>query len=153
MPLYGDLHRFLPIFAARRGYHWCEVQVAQQPGKREVGAFDATAYFRRLVDLMTLAFLTRFVKRPLHFFGLIGLTCFVIGFGLALHLTYLKVVLGMGIGHRPMLLLAVLLIVVGIQIASIGLLAEIMVFTHAGDLKDYVVKEVREVREVKEGNG
>ena len=79
LPLYGDLHRFLPIFAARRGYRWCEVQVPHQSGKREVGAWNLTAYLQRLMDLLTLVFLTRFVKRPLHFFGLLGLTSFLIG--------------------------------------------------------------------------
>ena len=143
LPLYGDLHRFLPIFAARRGYRWCEVQVPQQAGKREVGAQDLRSYVGRLLDLLTLAFLTRFVKRPLHLFGLIGLVSFVSGAVIALHLTYVRLVLDQAIGHRPMLLLAVLLIVVGIQVASVGLLGELMVFTHARDLKDYVVEEER----------
>ena len=141
LPTYGDLHRFLPIFAARRGYTWCEVQVAQQPGKRELGSRDPRSYVSRLLDLVTLAFLTRFVKRPLHFFGLIGIASLGLGLGLALYLAYTKVVLGLAIGHRPLLLLAVLLIVVGIQIASVGLLGELLVFTHARDAQDYVVKE------------
>jgi len=140
-PLYGDLYRFLPVFAARRGYTWCEVQLPQQPGKREVGAFRPQAYLGRILDLLTLAFLTRFVKRPLHFFGLVGTASFFVGLLLSLYLTYVKLVLGAAIGHRPLLLLAVLLIVVGIQIASIGLLGELMVFTHARDLQDYVVQE------------
>lgn len=141
IPLYGDLHRFLPIFAARRGYTWCEIKVPQQPGKREVGAFAPSAYVGRLLDLFTLAFLTRFVRRPLHLFGLIGLASFAVGTALALYLTYVKLVLNLGIGHRPLLLLAVLLIVVGIQVASIGLLGELLIFTHARELKDYVVRE------------
>ncbi len=141
LPLYGDLYRFLPIFAARRGYRWCEVQIPQQPGKHEVGAQDPHAYIRRFFDLLTLAFLTRFVKRPLHFFGLLGAASLSAGLLLSLYLTYIKVGLGLPIGHRPLLLLAVLLIVVGLQIASIGLLGELMIFTHARDLKDYVVKE------------
>ncbi len=141
LPLYGDLHRFLPIFAARRGYRWCEVQVPQQAGKHEVGARDVRSYVGRLLDLLTLAFLTRFVKRPLHLFGLIGLASFLSGLVIALHLAYTRLILDQAIGHRPMLLLAVLLIVVGIQVASVGLLGELMVFTHARDLKDYVVKE------------
>lgn len=141
LPLYGDLHRFLPIFAARRGYAWCEVQVPQQAGKQEVGAFDPKSYVQRFLDLLTLAFLTRFVKRPLHFFGLIGITAFMAGLGICGYLTYAKMVLGVGIGHRPLLLLGVLLLVVGIQIASIGLLGELLIFTHARGLQDYVVKE------------
>ena len=143
IPLYGDLYRFLPVFAARRGYTWCEVKVPQQPGKREIGAFEPQAYVARLLDLFTLAFLTRFVKRPLHFFGLLGLASFGAGLAITLWLTYQKVVMGWAIGHRPMLLLGVLLIVVGIQIASIGLLGELLIFTHARDQKDYVVQEER----------
>ncbi|MBI3321592.1 MAG: glycosyltransferase [Candidatus Omnitrophica bacterium] len=143
VPLYGDLYRFLPIFAARRGYSWCEVKVPQQPGKREMGTFSPQAYVGRFLDLLTLVFLTRFVKRPLHFFGLVGLTSLGIGLGIAAYLSALKLALGVGIGHKPLLLLAVLLIVVGIQIASIGLLGELMIFTHARDLKDYVIQEER----------
>jgi glycosyltransferase involved in cell wall biosynthesis len=143
LPLYGDLHRFLPVFAARRGYRWREIQVPQQAGKSEVGPGNLISYARRLMDLITLAFLTRFVKRPLHFFGLLGLASFLSGLLITLALTYQKLVLGLGIGHRPLLLLGVLLIVVGLQIASIGLLAEVMIFTHARDLKDYVVEEER----------
>ncbi len=142
-PLYGDLYRFLPVFAARRGYAWCEVQVPQQPGKREIGAFALRAYIARFLDLLTLAFLTRFVKRPLHFFGLVGLASFGAGLAITLYLTYTKLALGLAIGHRPMLLLGVLLIVVGIQIASIGLLGELLIFTHARDLKEYVIQEER----------
>ena len=141
--MYGDLHRFIPIFASRRGYAWCEVQLPQQPGKHEVGAFGLGSYVRRLLDLLTLAFLSRFVKRPLHFFGLIGAASFVVGATIGSSLLYQRLVLGEAIGHRPMLLLAVLLIVVGVQVASSGLLGELMVFTHARDLKDYVVEEER----------
>jgi len=143
LPLYGDLHRFIPIFASRRGYRWCEVQVPQQPGKRELGAFDMRSYVGRFLDLVTLAFLSRFLKRPLHFFGLMGMASFAAGAAMFAYLAYLKVALGAGIGHRPLLLLSVLLIVVGIQIASIGLLGELMIFTHARDLKDYVIEEER----------
>ncbi len=144
IPLYGDLHRFLPIFAARRGYAWCEVQVPQQPGKQEVGAFQVRSYVQRLLDLLTLAFLTRFVKRPLHFFGLIGVSSLLIGLTISGYLSVQKLVFGVAVGHRPLLLLGVLLIVVGIQVASIGLLGELLIFTHARDVKDYVVKEAVE---------
>lgn len=141
IPLYGELHRFLPIFAARRGYVWREIQVPQQPGKREMGAFDARSYIQRFLDLLTLAFLTRFVKRPLHFFGLIGAGSFTVGTLISLYLVAYKFMLDKAIGHRPLLLFGILLIVVGIQMASIGLLGELLIFTHARDLKDYVVKE------------
>ena len=150
IPLYGDLHRFLPIFAARRGYAWCEIQVPQQPGKQEVGGFQVRSYVQRLLDLLTLAFLTRFVKRPLHFFGLIGMSSLLIGLMISGYLIVQKLVFGLAVGHRPLLLLGVLLIVVGIQVASIGLLGELLIFTHVRDLKDYVVKEVLEVKEAKE---
>jgi hypothetical protein len=143
MPVYGDLHRFLPIFASRRGYRWCEIQVPQQAGKREIGALSIASYLQRFLDLLTLAFLTRFAKRPLHFFGIVGASSFAIGMALSLYMLWIKFVVQSAIGHRPLLLLAVLLIVVGIQIASIGLLGELLIFTHARDLKDYVVEEER----------
>lgn len=143
IPMYGDLHRFLPIFAVRRGFRLHEVVVTQQPGKQEVGAFNPSSYINRLMDLLTLAFLTRFMKRPLHLFGLIGMAGLVIGAALGAYLGYERLVLGIAIGNRPLLLLAVLLVVVGIQLGSIGLLGELMIFTHARELKDYVVKEER----------
>jgi hypothetical protein len=144
VPLYGDLHRFMPVFAAWRGYRWCEVQVPQEPGKREAGAFDVRNYARRALDLLTLVFLTRFMRRPLQFFGLIGMASLAAGMAINLYLTYLKLVLGQGIGHRPLLLLGILLVVVGIQVASIGLLGELLIFTHAREIKDYVVQETLE---------
>jgi len=140
MPLYGDLHRFLPIFAARRGYVWREIKVSQQAGKREVGAFALSSYVGRLLDLLTLAFLTRFVRRPLHFFGLIGLASFLVGAAVTGTLLYQRLAMGMALASRPLFLMGILLIVVGVQIASIGLLGELMIFTHAKDLKDYVVE-------------
>jgi hypothetical protein len=141
VPLYGDLHRFLPVFAASRGYTWCEVQVPQEPGKQETGAFRLRNYARRFLDLVTLIFLTRFVRRPLRVFGLIGMASFVAGMAISIYLSYVKLVVGEAIGHRPLLLLGTLLVVVGIQIGSIGLLGELIVFTHARDLKEYVVKQ------------
>ncbi len=143
LPIYGELQRFIPIFAARRGYECREVQVPQQPGKSELGSQNLASYLRRFLDLLTLAFLTRFVNRPLHFFGLAGVATAGLGFLINLSLSYQKLVLGSGIGHRPLLLLAMLLIVVGIQLASVGLLGELMIFTHARELKEYVVKERR----------
>ncbi len=143
LPIYGDLHRFLPIFAAQRGYRCCEVQVPQQPGKHEIGARSPASYVRRLLDLLTLAFLARFMKRPLHLFGLVGLASLLSGLAIGSYLIYTKVALGMAVGHRPLLLLAVLLVVIGVQIASLGLLGELMIFTHARQLSDYVVEEER----------
>jgi hypothetical protein len=142
LPMYGDLHRFIPIFASRRGYAWCEVPLPQQPGKHEVGAFSPRSYVRRFLDLLTLAFLTHFVERPLHFFGPIGGASVAVGAVIGAWLWYRWAALGEAVGHHPLLLLAALLIVVGVQVGSIGLLGELMVFTQARRADDYAIREI-----------
>ena len=142
MPMYGDLHRFLPVFLARNGVPWCEVKV--RPHGVQAMAKRPSSYVRRFFDLLTLAFLTRFSRRPLHFFGLVGLSSFLAGVALCLQLTYEKLAFNVALSQRPMLLLGVLLIVIGIQIASLGLLGELMIFTQARHVEDYYVRETLE---------
>lgn len=140
--LYGDLHRFLPLLAYQRGFKVVEVLVRQSPYDAKTRISHPGIYLRRLLDILTLFFLFKFTKKPLRFFGLLG--SFLSGAG-ALTLSYLAVyrIFGFGgIAGRPLLVLGVLLIVLGVQLFSIGLLGEIIIFTHSSETKDYQIKKV-----------
>ncbi len=142
--LYGDLHRFLPLLAYQKGFRVFEVPVRQSVQDKKTRVHKPGIYLRRLLDILTLFFLFKFTRKPLRFFGLVGSALFGTG---TLGLSYLVIYRLMGIGAiagRPLLLLSVLLMVVGIQFFSIGLLGEIIIFTHASKTKDYQIKAVLE---------
>ena len=130
LPLYGDLYRFLPVLAARDGYQVRELDCPQHP--RDVGArvYGPGVYFRRALDLLGLYFLVRFTQRPLRFFGLVGSLLSLIGTGILLVL-FVQRLAGRGIADRPLLLLGVLLLVLGVQAIALGLVGEIIVHVHA----------------------
>jgi len=141
IPLYGDLHRFLPLLAYQRGFRVQEVDVPQHQADRLPRLYKPGVYLRRLLDILTIVFLFKFTKKPLRFFGLIGSGLFAAGFGVSLYLA-LEKLLGMGaLAGRPLLVLSVLLMVLGVQMASIGLLGEIIIFTHARKMKDYTIEK------------
>lgn len=142
--LYGDLHRFFPLLAYQRGFKVEEIRVQQSRHDLKRRIYQLGIYLRRLLDILTLLFLFKFTKKPLRFFGLIGSGLFGSGAGI---LGYLGVywMLGEGpIAGRPLLILGVLLMVLGVQLFSIGLLGEIIIFTHARDVKEYQIKEILE---------
>jgi glycosyltransferase involved in cell wall biosynthesis len=143
IPIYGDQFRFLPILAHRQGFRVKEVQVRHEQELGKTGVYGLGSYVRRLLDILTLFFLIKFAKKPLRFFGLIGSTIFGAGFLINIYLTIIRL-MGNRIGDRPLLLLGVLLMVVGIQMVSIGLVGEIIIFTHAEKLKEYNVEEFLE---------
>ena len=140
--LYGDLHRFIPLLAYQQGFKIAEVPVQQSPHDLKRRIYTPGVYLRRLLDILTLFFLFKFTKKPLRFFGLVGSGLFGAG---ALITGYLGVyrLLRLGaIADRPLLMLGILLMVLGVQLFSIGLLGEIIIFTHARDTKDYQVEEI-----------
>jgi glycosyltransferase involved in cell wall biosynthesis len=140
--LYGDQHRYLPVLADRQGFRVLEVNVRQSPKDRFEGNYQPREYTRVLLDLFTVFFLVRFTKKPLRFFGMVGVTTFAFG---ALAVTWVvieKLFFGQALGDRPALLLASLLVVLGLQLLALGLLGELMIFTHAKGLKDYQVERV-----------
>jgi len=141
--LYGDLHRFLPLLAHQRGFKIVELPVKQSLRDAGRRMRKPGIYLRRLLDLLTLFFLFKFTKKPLRFFGLVGSTIFGAG---ALLTAYLGVdrLLGVPLASRPLLVLSVLLMVFGVQLFSIGLLGEIIIFTHARAVKDYQTREILE---------
>lgn len=139
--IYGDMNVFLPVLAERKGYKVQEAQIEQLPGSFRQSMF-ISEYIQRLLDVITVVFLINYSKRPLHFLGFLGFIFTAAG---ALMNVYLFVyrILGIGpIAGRPLLLLGALLLVIGIQMISIGLIGEIVIFTHARDLKEYSIEEI-----------
>jgi len=130
MNLYGELHRFLPVLAYIEGARITEVPVrhhARRFGRSKYGIWRT---FRVLMDLLTLQFMKRFLTRPMHVFGLLGLISMTIGTIIGLYLTFLKIGFGATIGNRPLLVLAVLLLMAGVQLFCFGLLAELLMRTY-----------------------
>lgn len=146
MNLYGELHRFLPALAFIEGARITEVPVnhkARQYGSSKYG-LDRT--FRVVMDLMTVSFMRKFLTRPMHVFGLLGVFSLILGVLLGLYLTYLKLIMGMSIGNRPLLVLAVVLLLTGVQLFCFGLLAELLMRTYH-ESQGRPIYRVREVVE------
>jgi glycosyltransferase involved in cell wall biosynthesis len=140
--LYGDQHRFLPVLANRQGFRIVEVDVAQSPLDRYDRGYPPREYAHRVLDIFTVFFLVRFTKKPLRFFGMVGASTFVIGALLVAYLAIDRLVFQHPLADRPALLLSSLLVVLGMQLFALGLLGELIIFTHARDIKDYQIDEV-----------
>ncbi len=140
--LYGDQHRFLPVLANRQGFRIVEVDVAQSPLDRNERGYPPREYAHRVLDIFTVFFLVRFTKKPLRFFGMVGASTFVIGALLVTYLAIDRLVFQHPLADRPALLLSSLLVVLGMQLFALGLLGELIIFTHARDIRDYQIDEV-----------
>lgn len=140
--LYGDLHRFFPVMAHRQGFRVIELEVAQSEKDIHQRLYSPGLYIRRLLDLLTIFFLIKFTKKPLRFFGLVGTTLFGLGFASSLYLIIERLFFETSLADRPALFLSSLLIVLGVQIIAIGLIGEIIIFTHAKDIKEYKIDKI-----------
>jgi glycosyltransferase involved in cell wall biosynthesis len=127
--LYGELHRFIPVLASYRGFRVAEVAVNHRPRAHGRSRYGLNRYLRGFFDLLSVTFMGRYRHRPLHLFGGVGLLMGFVGFLVLVYLTILKIG-GAGIGHRPLLTLGVLLLVVGVQFVSLGLLSELITSQH-----------------------
>jgi glycosyltransferase involved in cell wall biosynthesis len=127
--LYGELHRFLPVLAHYRGFRVTEAPVNHRPRQHGRSRYGLERYVRGFLDLLTVTFMGRYRHRPLHLFGGFGLLLGATGLAVLVYLTVLKAS-GEAIGHRPLLTLGVLLVVVGIQFLSLGLLSELITSHH-----------------------
>ena len=140
LPLYGDLHRFIPALALREGFRVEEVSVPQHPGDARMRVYGPGVYLRRLLDIAAFFFLAKFTEKPLRFFGLVG--SLFLGAGTILSLVlFIQRVEGQGIANRPALLLAVLLLALGVQLMGLGLVGEIIVHLRAPHRRAYRVRE------------
>ena len=129
MPLYGELHRFIPVLAQFRGFRVAELPVNHRPREHGRSRYGVERYVRGFLDLLTVSFIGRYRHRPLHLFGGLGLVLGLIGFAILIYLTVVKA-LGHSIGERPLLTLGVLLVVVGLQFFSLGLISEMLTSQH-----------------------
>ena len=131
LELYGEMHRYTPVLAAQQGFSIGEKVVHHRPRKYGKTKYGMARFFRGFSDLLTVLFLHRYSYRPLHFFGGIGTFLTLIGFGISAYMTVLWFS-GESIGQRPLLLLGVLLLVVGFQFISLGLLGEMFLKLSSG---------------------
>jgi dolichol-phosphate mannosyltransferase len=144
--LYGELHRFIPVLAHEQGYRVAELPVNHRPREHGRSRYGLERYLRGFLDLLTVSFMGRYRHRPLHLFGGLGLTLGFVGTAILVYLTVDKF-LGHAIGKRPLLLLGVLLVVVGLQFFTLGLISEMITSHHeeralAREQRDVHVDEV-----------
>ena len=142
IPIYGDQHRFLPVLASRQGFRIRELDVKQSPKDYFRGIYRSREYLHRVLDIITVFFLVRFTKKPLRFFGMIGTATFAVGSLVTLYLVVERLFFGKALAERPALLLSSLLVVLGVQIFALGLIGELIIFTHAKEMKEYAIEEI-----------
>jgi glycosyltransferase involved in cell wall biosynthesis len=144
--LYGELHRFIPVLAHEQGYRVAELPVHHRPREHGRSRYGLERYLRGFLDLLTVSFMGRYRHRPLHLFGGLGLLLGFTGTAVLVYLTFDKI-LGHAIGKRPLLTLGVLLVVVGMQFFTLGLISEMITSHHeeralAREQRDVHVEEV-----------
>ncbi len=140
--IYGDQHRFLPLLAHRQGFKVIEIDARQATSDKQQRLYGFGVYVRRLLDIITIFFLLKFTKKPLRFFGMLGSVNFGLGSIILLYLGIERLFLGTPLADRPILLLASLLLVLGFQMLAIGLVGEIIIFTHAKEIKEYTIEKM-----------
>ncbi len=144
--LYGEMHRFIPAIAYERGARIAELKVNHRPRLRGTSKYGISRTLRVVLDLLTVKFLSSYSTRPSHVFGPIGLGSALLGFIIGLYLSAQKLLYGQDIGGRPLLLLSILLIFIGFQFVTMGLLGEMLARTYheSQDRPVYVVGEFLE---------
>ena len=141
IPVYGELHRYLPVLAHWQGFKVGEIVVKHHARKYGVSKFGVRRFFSGFFDLLTVLFITRYRQKPLHLFGFFGLVFGITGLAI---LTYLSILWfqGIPIGRRPMLFLGVLMVIVGGQSFSLGLIGEMITSTRDHSIKFAIKREV-----------
>ena len=142
--IYGGLHRFVPILALRAGFAVRELDLTQRQEDLETRYYGLALYLKRILDVLTVFFLLKFTHRPLRFFGSVGLLLSLLGAAVTGYLGIYRLLQIGPIAGRPLLLLGVLLILLGIQMLSIGLIGEIIIFTHSRQIREFRVAEIFE---------
>jgi glycosyltransferase involved in cell wall biosynthesis len=142
--LYGEMHRFIPALAAEQGVRIAEIPVNHRPRTAGKSKYGISRTFRVLLDLLTVKFFLGFSTRPLHMFGALGFFTGGVGSALMTWLVFDRVVFEVPLGTRPLLPIATMLVLIGLQFFCFGLLAEILVRTYheSQDKKTYAVREV-----------
>lgn len=144
--LYGELHRFIPALASWMGVRVAEIPIGHRPRRFGKSKYDLSRTVRVLLDLLTVKFLLSYSTRPMQIFGLLGLISFAVGTAIAAYLSFVRLVFGSPIADRPLLLLAILLIFVGVQLVTMGLLGELTmrIYHEAQGKRTYTVREMLE---------
>ena len=138
--IYGELHRYIPVLASWKGFKVGEIVVQHHPRQYGKTKFGVSRFFKGFVDLLTVVFITRYVKRPMHLFGFMGGLSTLAGLVINAILSYEKIVCGLPLSNRPMLFLGVLLMIIGLQFFSMGLIGEMIVHNNKNN-DEYVIKE------------
>ncbi len=151
LSLYGEMHRFIPAIASWMGVSIAEVKVNHRPRVLGTSKYGISRTFRVILDLITVKFLLSYSTRPIQFFGSIGMASGALGFLMSLYVTVQRLFFNIPLGDRPILLLAVLLMFIGLQFITVGLLAEMQIRTyHETQHKPiYVIREIFSSRPVK----
>ncbi len=143
IPLYGEFHRYLPILAERTGFRVVEVDSVPSSRVHRAAVYGPTTYLFRLIDVLSVLFISRFTRRPLRLFGSLGLAFLALGVPI-LAVVGVERILGTPLGNRPVLVLGTMLVGLGVQAFTIGLLGELLLFFNAGSFRDYRVSELWE---------
>jgi len=140
--VHGELHRYIPVLADWKGFKISEVVVNHHPRRYGKTKFGISRFFKGFIDLITVIFTTRYIQRPLHFFGMLGAISFIVGFVIDAYLSILWFLDKINLSNRPILYLGTVLIIVGVQFFSLGLIGEMLV--HDNNQEDnYGIKEKR----------
>ena len=145
--LYGNMYRFFPIFAMRNGFENIEVKCNHfkehgEPRQASAGFYYLTVYINRIIDIFTLYFNASFTKKPLRFFSSIGIVSILVSLVINIMILWQRITMDYEFGNRPLLILAIFLLVMGVQSASVGLLGEIIAFTHGRHKKEYIIEKI-----------
>jgi glycosyltransferase involved in cell wall biosynthesis len=148
--LYGEMHRFIPAIASQIGVKIAEMVVNHRPRRAGATKYGLGRTVRVVLDLATVKFLLSYSTRPLQIFGLMGLVAGGLGAIITAYLAYIRLFTTQGIGDRPLLLLGVMLVFIGVQLVTFGLLAEVLARTYyeSQDKPTYVIREVRETSDL-----
>ncbi len=139
LDIYGELHRYIPVLAASKGFKVTEIPVKHRARKHGKTKFGKERYLRGFFDLLTVRLITHYIRSPLYLFGGVGFICSFSGALIGLYLTILKFFFGVHLTNRPLLFMSILLIMVGLQFFSIGLIGELLVNqTRKFNSKDYL---------------
>jgi glycosyltransferase involved in cell wall biosynthesis len=144
LKLYGEMHRFLPAIASEQGVRIAEVEVHHRPRRHGSSKYGISRTVRVILDLLTVKFLLSYSTRPLQIFGMIGMPLGLVGAAITAYLAYIKVVGGQPIADRPLLLFGILFVVTGVQLVTMGLLAELLARTYheSQDKPTYAIRDI-----------